>query len=93
LGAESLAIFGSCARNEQRPGSDIDVIVRLRPSFGYFDLGEIQSLLESDSMCRCARLSNPSYRTVSMSVHASMSSEYDGNDPKQRLNDIATDFR
>ncbi len=25
-----------------------------------------------------------------MSVHASMSSEYDGNDPKQRLNDIAT---
>jgi predicted nucleotidyltransferase len=48
LGAESLAIFGSCARNEQRPGSDIDVIVRLRPGFGYFDLGEIQSLLESD---------------------------------------------
>jgi len=48
LGTESLSIFGSCARNEQRSGSDIDVIVRLRPGFGYFDLGEIKVLLESD---------------------------------------------
>jgi len=48
LGTESLSIFGSCARNEQRSGSDIDVIVRLRPGFGYFDLGEIKTFLESD---------------------------------------------
>jgi predicted nucleotidyltransferase len=48
LGTESLSIFGSCARNEQRSGSDIDVIVRLRPGFGYFDLGEIKALLETD---------------------------------------------
>jgi len=48
LGTESLSIFGSCARNEQRSGSDIDIIVCLRPGFGYFDLGEIKTLLESD---------------------------------------------
>ncbi|HQU45608.1 MAG TPA: nucleotidyltransferase family protein [Pirellulales bacterium] len=35
FGAQSLAIFGSVARNEARPGSDVDVLVEFdgRPTF------------------------------------------------------------
>ena len=45
LGARSVSIFGSCARGEQLPGSDIDVLVDLEAGCGYFDLAEIGSVL------------------------------------------------
>jgi uncharacterized protein len=48
LGAESVAIFGSCARGEQRDGSDVDVIVDLRPGHGYFDLAEMANVLRAE---------------------------------------------
>lgn len=32
LGAERIALFGSYARGEAKPGSDIDVLVRFPPS-------------------------------------------------------------
>jgi predicted nucleotidyltransferase len=48
MGADQLSIFGSYARAERRAGSDVDVVVRLWPGFGYFDLGEIKALLEAD---------------------------------------------
>lgn len=40
-GVESAALFGSTARGEARPGSDVDLVVRLAPDvvesgFGYF---------------------------------------------------------
>jgi predicted nucleotidyltransferase len=45
LGAESVSVFGSCARGQQHEGSDVDVIVDLRPGHGYFDLAEMANIL------------------------------------------------
>ena len=45
-GIEALGLFGSCARGEQLPGSDIDVCIKLRhPDF--FNMAGIQEELES----------------------------------------------
>lgn len=48
LGADHVAIVGSCARGTQQSGSDIDIMVDLRVGFGYFDLGEIADILTTD---------------------------------------------
>ncbi|MBI4339907.1 MAG: nucleotidyltransferase family protein [Chloroflexi bacterium] len=43
LGVKSLAVFGSVARGEARPDSDVDLLVEFdRPIglFGYFDVQE-----------------------------------------------------
>jgi len=37
-GLESVALFGSYVRNEQRPDSDLDVLVTLSRRLGLFDL-------------------------------------------------------
>lgn len=44
-GIKTLGIFGSFARNEQKPTSDIDVVVTLKDS-DYFTLVAIQEELE-----------------------------------------------
>lgn len=48
-GARSIRIFGSVARGEARPDSDIDFLVELEPGRSLFDLGgmlyELQELL------------------------------------------------
>ena len=38
-GARQIYIFGSVARNEAHPGSDIDFLVELEPGRSLFDLG------------------------------------------------------
>ena len=38
-GARKIYIFGSIARNEARPGSDIDFLVELESGRSLFDLG------------------------------------------------------
>jgi len=43
-----IGIFGSCARSTQGPGSDIDVVVDLRPGFSYFDIGEMEQILSNE---------------------------------------------
>lgn len=45
-GVEYAAIFGSVARGEDRPDSDVDFIVRLRRPFGFFKLSALETLLE-----------------------------------------------
>jgi len=49
-GAKNIRIFGSIARGEARPDSDIDFLVELEPGRGLFDLGgllfELQNMLE-----------------------------------------------
>lgn len=48
---ETLGLFGSCARGEQLPDSDIDVCVKMRtPSF--FSMAGIQNELEELFKCR-----------------------------------------
>ncbi len=48
-GARNVRIFGSVARGEARPDSDVDVLVDLEPGRSLFDLGgllmELQELL------------------------------------------------
>lgn len=45
LGAESLALFGSVARDEAGPASDVDVLVTLRRPVGLFGFFDIQERL------------------------------------------------
>lgn len=37
FGVLSLALFGSISRNEERPSSDVDLLVELQPEFKTFD--------------------------------------------------------
>ncbi|HLC66608.1 MAG TPA: nucleotidyltransferase family protein [Candidatus Nanoarchaeia archaeon] len=41
-GATRIGIFGSYARKEQRPDSDIDVLVAFKPTKSLFDLVRIE---------------------------------------------------
>ena len=50
-GIETLGLFGSCARGEQLPDSDIDICVKMKkPSF--FNRMSIQEELESIFRCK-----------------------------------------
>ena len=46
MGAGSLALFGSVARDEAGPDSDVDILIELNRPMGLFDLGRIQIRLE-----------------------------------------------
>lgn len=41
-----IGLFGSFARNEQTPESDIDILVNLGKSISFFDLSDIYTNLE-----------------------------------------------
>ena len=45
--AEKLWVFGSCARREERPDSDVDFLVKFSSGASLFDQGAIQSGLSS----------------------------------------------
>jgi predicted nucleotidyltransferase len=42
-----LAVFGSVARGEERPDSDVDLLGELPTGMGLFGLGRLQSDLEA----------------------------------------------
>lgn len=46
LGVKSLSIFGSVARDEAGPGSDVDILVELSRPMGLFEYVGIQLFLE-----------------------------------------------
>ena len=46
MGAGSLSLFGSVARDEAGPDSDVDVLVELGRPMDLFDLGRLQVRLE-----------------------------------------------
>ena len=46
LGVRSLSIFGSVARDEARPGSDVDIIAEFDEPIGYFHLFHVRRRLE-----------------------------------------------
>ena len=52
FGVKSLAIFGSVARNEARPDSDVDVLVEFGVPVGYFEFFRFQHYLEGLFMRR-----------------------------------------
>lgn len=46
-GANRVALFGSVARGEDRPDSDVDVLVSFREPLGLFRLAHLQHELET----------------------------------------------
>ena len=46
LGVKSLALFGSVAREEARPDSDVDLLVELNRPMGMFGFVDIKVYLE-----------------------------------------------
>lgn len=47
FGVRSLAIFGSLARDEAGPASDVDILIEVNRPFGYFKLFELKDYLEA----------------------------------------------
>lgn len=47
LGVDALYLFGSVARDEANPQSDVDVLVELSRPMGYFEFLDIQFALEN----------------------------------------------
>lgn len=45
--AEKLWVFGSCARKEERPDSDVDFLIKFDPSVGHKDYTAIEQGLSS----------------------------------------------
>lgn len=52
FGVESLALFGSVARDEARPDSDVDLLVEFNRPVGLFGLAALQQHLESLFGCK-----------------------------------------
>ena len=46
--AEKLWVFGSCARKEERPDSDVDVLVKFGDSIGFFELFDFESEMSNE---------------------------------------------
>jgi predicted nucleotidyltransferase len=46
FGVQSLALFGSVARDEAGPGSDVDVLIEFARPITLFDLVAVQQYLE-----------------------------------------------
>ena len=52
FGVESLLLFGSVAKNESAPDSDVDLLVTFNRPVGYFGLFALQDHLEKLLGCR-----------------------------------------
>jgi uncharacterized protein len=46
LGVKSLDLFGSVARDEARPNSDVDFLVEFSKPIGFFEFFQLQHYLE-----------------------------------------------
>jgi len=51
-GVKSLALFGSVARDEANPESDVDILVEFNRPMGLFGLIELQTRLEELLGCK-----------------------------------------
>lgn len=51
-GVASLAVFGSVARNEAGPASDVDILVEFSKPVGLFEFVRLQMYLEALLGCR-----------------------------------------
>ena len=46
--AEKLWVFGSCARREERPDSDVDFLVKFNGSIGFFELFDFEREMSNE---------------------------------------------
>jgi predicted nucleotidyltransferase len=51
-GVVAASLFGSFARGEAREDSDLDLLVKVRPSVSAFDLVNLQAELEVATRCK-----------------------------------------
>ncbi|MCG9886259.1 MAG: nucleotidyltransferase family protein [Cyanobacteria bacterium] len=51
LGIKSLKLFGSVARDQATPQSDIDILVELNENLGFFEFFQIKHYLEDLFKC------------------------------------------
>jgi len=51
LGVKSLAVFGSVARDEAGPDSDVDLLAEFQRPFGLFKFVEVKEYLENILGC------------------------------------------
>ncbi|PSR13132.1 nucleotidyltransferase [filamentous cyanobacterium CCP3] len=51
MGVKSLGLFGSVARDEANPESDIDILVEFSKPLGFFQVFDIQYFLEDLLQC------------------------------------------
>ncbi len=52
FGVRTLSIFGSVARDQASPGSDVDILVEFDRPVGYFRLFDVQDRLEALLGCK-----------------------------------------
>lgn len=52
LGVQSLALFGSVARGEARPTSDVDILVEFARPVGLFEFVRVKHALEAILGCK-----------------------------------------
>lgn len=52
FGIESLFLFGSVARDESRPDSDVDLLVGFKEPIGLFQFIDLQQRLEAILECK-----------------------------------------
>lgn len=45
FGVRTISIFGSVARDEAGPDSDVDILIEVSPPFGYFQFFELEEYL------------------------------------------------
>ena len=50
--ADKVYVFGSCARKEETPDSDIDILVELQNGASLFDLMDLQDEYEKLLQCK-----------------------------------------
>lgn len=51
MGVKSLGLFGSVARDEATPASDVDILVEFSQPVGFFQVFDIQYFLEDLLQC------------------------------------------
>lgn len=52
MGVRTLSVFGSVARDEAGPGSDVDFLVEFQTPVSFFELFDVQERLEALLGCK-----------------------------------------
>ena len=68
--AAKVYVFGSCARKEETPGSDVDFIAEFGPHSSLFDIGGLQYDLQKFLGCKVDLIPSDSLKDDSFAANA-----------------------